>query len=172
MNRTRLQWGVLVLACLGMVVPAPLVRAAVGGQGLAATDVRLRPGGVLWGQVVDANGKPRPATSVTLRQAGREVAGTTTDAGGYFLAEGLRGGTYEIVANHSRGIYRTWTPETAPPSARTAALLVDGGEGIRGQTGPIAYWLGNPWVLAGIAAIAVAVPVAIHNQRAGRVASP
>ena len=172
MNRTQLQWGVLVLACLGMLVPAPWVHAAAGGRATATTDVRLQPGGVLWGQVVDVNGKPQPAASVTVRQAGRDVAAATTDTSGYFLAKGLRGGTYEIAADHSWGIYRVWTPETAPPSARTGALLVARGEGVRGQTSPIAYWLGNPCVLAGIAAIAVAVPVAIHNQRADRVSSP
>jgi len=59
-------------------------------------------------------------------------------------------------------------PGTAPPAAQPGALLVAGKGPVRGQTGPIGYWLGNPWVLAALVAVAVTVPVAIHNHRLDR----
>jgi len=164
--------GMLILSCLGMILPAPILQAAVDGSAPAGTDVQLRQGGMLWGQVIDSNGNPLPGTAVLLRHRDRDAATTMTDQSGYFLSGGLRGGTYEIIAGEARGMFRLWTPNTAPPTARPGALLVAGGEGVRGQCGPIAYWLGNPWVVAGIVAAAVAIPVAIHNNRIHRSASP
>ena len=172
MKRTKWQWEIIALACLGMIVPTPLAAATVEGQARTATDVQLRDGGVLWGQVVDANGAARPETPVVLQQAGRTIATTMTDPGGNFSVEGLRGGTYEIVAAEACGLYRVWAPATAPPNAQGGALLVAGGEPLRGQAGPIGFWLSNPWVLTGIVAVAVALPIAIHQNRVHRTASP
>jgi hypothetical protein len=33
------------------------------------------------------------------------------------------------------------------------------------QQGPLGYWLTNPWIVAGLVAAAVAIPVAIHNHQ-------
>ena len=55
-------------------------------------------------------------------------------------------------------------------SFKTSVLLLDGPR-VRGQ-GPIGHWRGDPWVIAGLVAVAVAVPVAIHTNRVYRSASP
>lgn len=182
MKRTRtLRMGMLWLASLGMLVPAPLLQAAVtesaprqqvAWSDSSGTDVELRPGGVLVGQVVDSNGAPMTETRVSLRQMDREVATAVTDRFGSFSVGGLRGGTYEIAAGQARGIYRVWVPNTAPPSAQQAVLIAPQGQGVRGQGGPIGFWLSNPWVLAGLVAAAVTVPVVIHNHRLQRSAGP
>jgi len=174
-SRSLLTAATACLACLGMVIPAQAIQTAdaqepaqphVAAPGsMTIVDVQLRSGGVLLGQVIDANGVPLAAREVTLRQSGRVAATATTDAGGYFFARNLRGGVYEIVAGEARGLFRLWAPNTAPPSANTGALVVAGGQPVRGQDGPIAYWLSNPFVLCGIVAGAVAVPVIIHNSR-------
>lgn len=170
----------LLLACLGMMLPTPVLRGAVidpalqqrvAGAASAGVDVELHPGGVLLGQVVDVNGIPLAGTSVSLRLFSREVATTVTNESGYFRAQGLRGGTYEILAGQQRGVFRIWAAGTAPPSIPTSTLVVLDGRRVRGQ-GPIGYWLGNPWVIAGLVAVAVAVPLAIHNNRMQRSASP
>lgn len=175
-----LKTAMLCLACYGMILPAPVLQAGVTGTvagqqvakpGSAGGDVELRQGGVLLGQVVDSSGIPLAETPVSLRQINREVAATVTDKSGRFLVSGLRGGTYEIVAGQARAIYRIWAPNTGPPLARPSALVVAGGQPVRGQ-GPIGYWLGNPWVVAGLVAAAVTIPVVIHNHRINRTSSP
>jgi len=169
------------LACLGMLLPTPAIQAAVVNQTTASqtgvpamqvVDIELHDGGLLLGQIVGPAGKPLANTRVSLRLLDREVATTTTNQSGYFLVQGLRGGTYEIIAGSSRRLYRLWAPGTAPPAAQPGALIVVGGHQVRGQQGPVGYWLGNPWVIAGIVATAVTVPLAIHNNRLNRLRSP
>ncbi|MBN2475483.1 MAG: carboxypeptidase regulatory-like domain-containing protein [Pirellulales bacterium] len=171
-----LKAGLFCLACLGMLLPAPLVRAAEAGKarptGPIRADVLLRHGGLLEGQAVDANAKPLVGMPISLHYRDQQVAATVTDTSGMFRVSGLRDATHEIVCGQMRQTFRTWTTETAPPSAQERLRLVVGDGPVRGQSGPIGYWLGNPWVIAGLVAVAVAVPVAIHNNRAHRPASP
>ena len=170
-----LRTAALVLACLGMILPVPLVHAAVSKPAPAATgaiDVSLRPGGALLGQVVDSQGIPQADASVALVQRDAKIAQTVTNTSGYFLVNGLRGGVYQVVGGDTQGTYRLWAPDTAPPSAQPGALLVAGKGPIRGQCGPLMYWFSNPWVIAGLVATAVAIPVAIHNHRIDRNGDP
>jgi hypothetical protein len=68
---------------------------------------------------------------------------------------------YQVVADGAVATYRLWAPNTAPAVARPAALIVPGDEQlVRGNRA--LQWLRNPWVIAGIVAVAIAVPVAIH----------
>ena len=116
------------IACLGMLIPPPVLRAAdptdstAGGQQQAPTaiDVALGEGGTLRGQIVDAQGNPVPRVAVSLRQADRQVAATVADSSGHFHLTGLRGGTYHIVAGEAEGVYRLWAPRTAPPGERSS----------------------------------------------------
>ncbi|HUT91375.1 MAG TPA: carboxypeptidase-like regulatory domain-containing protein [Thermoguttaceae bacterium] len=166
-----LKSGTILLACLGLLIPGPMLQAATtdtGPQHLAdgrvpaVVDVALSDGGTLHGQVVDPQGNPLSRTAVSIQQFDREVATTVTDPSGRFRAAGLRGGMYRIVAGQATGTYRLWAPNTAPASARPAALLIpSGAEVVRGNRG--LRLLRNPWVIAGIVAVAIAVPVAIHN---------
>ncbi len=176
-----LKLGIFYFACVGMFLPLPALDAAqidfrggplVPPQAPAGVDVELRPGGVLLGQVIDAHGIPPQGTVVSVRRLGREMAATETDQFGRFQVQGLRGGTYEIVAGQAHGVYRIWAPNTAPPLARPSALVVAMEGSVRGNQGPIGYWLGNPWVVAGLVAAAITVPIVIHNQRINRTTSP
>jgi len=167
-----LKRAIIVAACCGMLAPAPLMQAAVAERTSSGLDVELLPGGVLRGQVIDVEGTARQRMLVTLHHSGRRIAAAVTDRTGSFALAGLGGGRYEITAGQAFGSYRIWAPSTAPPAARRGVLLVVGEGGLRGQTGPIAFWLGNPWLVAGIAAAAVSIPVAIHNNRVDRTASP
>lgn len=185
--------GALVsLAVVGFCLPqtAFAVQASVDRVPSVA-DVALQDGGVLCGQVVDPQGIPLARVPVSLQDRNGEVARAVTDGNGYFAVQGLRGGVHQLVAARGHGTFRLWTPGTAPPSSQKGALLVAARETVRGQQcesgcepecgvpcGPcygsgckgVAYWLANPWVVTGIVATAVAVPVAIHNS--GRPASP
>jgi len=162
------------LSLLGMLVPAPWISVARALPTARVTpiDVGLQPGGRLLGQAVDAQGRPLAGKQVSILQGGRQVVATTTDPEGRFFVKGFRGGTYEIAVGEARGIFLLWVAGTAPPSAAQRALVVAGGGPVRGQGGPIGFWLSKPWVLAGAVAAAVAVPVAIHNHQVKRLASP
>jgi hypothetical protein len=177
--------GAVSLACLGLLIPTPMLNAARAASGdrpaekpvPVAADVALGAGGRLVGQAVDAAGRPLAAAPVILQQADREVAATTADQQGRFAVRGLRGGTYRIAAGEAQGVYRLWAPGTAPPSARPAALVVAGDAdrvlGQAGPHGPLAYWFCcNPWILAGLVAAAIAIPVAIHNHQVDRAEPP
>jgi hypothetical protein len=174
------------LACMGLLLPIstlpaqgavpPSAPAAPAPKAAAPPpvqiDVALRDGGTLMGQVVTANGVPVAQSPVSVRLQGREVAKAVTDRFGYFVVRGLRGGLCEVTCGRARGTVRAWAPGTAPPVAQAGVLLVEGGQPIRGQSGPLGYWLGKPWVIAGVVAAAVAIPVAIHNHRVHRSSSP
>lgn len=181
MKRTpRLKIVLLSLTCLGMILPAPALEMALGAEPSAETtpavtrllhDASLQPGGVLVVHVVDSRGLPRPGTQVSLSQSNRKLAAGVTGQSGSFSVKGLPGGTYEISAGQTRAVYRLWAPRTAPPAARSKVVLVADANPVRGQCdagGPLGYWLSNPWVIAGLIGVAVAVPVAIHNQRQDR----
>lgn len=176
-----LKAGAIGLACLGMLIPTPVLHAAADdggsqreaeGRTPASMDVALHEGGRLFGQVVDAQGIPLVRAPVRLRQLDQEVAVTRTDRYGYFQVQGLRGGTYQIVAGPANGVYRLWAPRTAPPAAQPGALVVAGGQQVLGQNGPLGHLFGNPWIVAGLVATAIAVPVAIYNHQIDRNETP
>jgi hypothetical protein len=168
MKRKHFHTALAAFACLGMVLP-PGACATQPTSG--ARDVALRPGGLLVGQVVDAQGVAQAATAVSVQQGTQEVVRTTTDQDGIFAAQGLRGGQYQIVTTSGQSFCRLWAPNTAPPSAQDAVVVVTGQDVVRGQWGGgyvAGYggaWLewikAHPYITAGVVAAAVAVPVAV-----------
>ncbi|MBN2023887.1 MAG: hypothetical protein JW809_13980 [Pirellulales bacterium] len=111
---------------------------------------------------------------VVLRHQNRDVAMPKTDAKGYFAAKGLRAGVYQMAASEGRGTYRLWAPGTAPPTAHQGALIVNHGPLARAQYGGggLKAMFANPWIVAGVVATAVAVPVAVHNSQRSSPVSP
>ncbi len=155
------------IACVGMAMP-PLSFAATPAA-TATNDVALRAGGLLVGQVIDQQGVAKAGAPVSIQFAGKEVVTTTTDSNGVFAAKGLRGGHYQILTPQGGSDCRLWAANTAPPSARPAALVVSGNETVRGQVpGPMSSWVGwvksHPYITAGTVAAAVAIPLAIANN--------
>ncbi len=166
--------GVLVsLATLGLCLPQPLW-AGSSAPTTVATDIALQKGGLLVGQVVDPLGKPIAGAQVTLTAQGKRLAEMKSTPEGYFAFKGLRGGVYQVVTQEGHGVYRAWSPGTAPPAAKTAVVLVSGDDVVRGQedTPPWKVLLANPLVIGAVVATAVAVPVAIHNSNHHRPSSP
>jgi len=166
MKTRRIVNGVMVsLAAIGFLLPQPLV-AGNPAPTSAVVDVALRDGGVLIGQVVDQQGAALGNVPVSLRYRDRDLAAAKTTKEGYFAFKGVRGGVYQLVSAQGHGVYRVWTPGTAPPAAQEGALVVSGNTVVRGQQncGGFRAFITNPLVIAGIVATAVAVPVAIHNS--------
>lgn len=170
-----------LLACMGLLIPqtsqaasptdwSPASTPAVLVERAepAVTDVALAAGGTFRGQVVDQQGLPLAGAKVSLRQLQTEVAATTTDADGNFSVSELPGGVYLVMAGPTSGLYRLWSPGTAPPGANDSAMLVAGGNLMRGQGGWM-YWATNPWVIGGVIAAAITIPIAVtnHNRHSG-----
>ncbi len=176
MNRKR-SWGsgLAWLAVLAMLAPTGLLSAAERPLPVAATasDVALSPEGTLRGQVMSPQGHGLPGVHVTVSSGTRDLGSTVTAADGRFEIRGLKGGVLTLTAETTRMTLRAWTATAAPPAARSNVLLVAGQSQTLGQS-----WRGfkkvatNPWVIAGVVAAAVAIPVAIHNSNDDDPASP
>jgi hypothetical protein len=129
------------------------------------TDVALAEGGTLRGVVINAEGEALPQAKVSVLHDGKQIATTTTNEQGQFRVAQLRGGIHQVVAGEGTSVYRLWAPETAPPSATQQAMVVADGGVQRGQNpGPIKRIVTNPWVVAGVVAAAIAVPIALNNN--------
>jgi len=167
MRRTALvQRVALWLAVVGFCLPQAAIAAPPSAKKApVVVDVALRDGGVLVGQVVHAKGYPLAKVPVVLRSGDQQLALGKTDAAGLFAFRGLRSGVYQVAAAKGQHTYRLWSQKAAPPSAKPGALIVVGKDTVRGQRAARTFrnMMANPWVIGGIIAVAVAVPVAIHN---------
>ncbi len=157
------KWAAAV-AVLGMSLP-PAALAATPVN--AANDVALRSGGLLVGQVVDQQGVAKANTIVAVRYANQEIVRTTTDANGVFAAKGLRGGEYQLLTLDGASQCRLWAPETAPPAAKNAALVVSGNHVARGNHhggGVVSWAKAHPYITAGAIGTAIAVPLVLADD--------
>lgn len=123
----------VALAVIAFWLPQSVVAAVPTDQPPTVIDVALTDDGLLLGQVVDPQGLVKAKSPVSLYSGGRELGAARTDANGYFVFSGLRGGVYQVTAAEGLGTYRLWAPGTAPPAAKPAALLVAGTEVTRGM---------------------------------------
>lgn len=173
-NRTV---SIVVLACSIFLMPLQQILAAnpysgsqqaqvVSATGTVTCDLALGPGGVLKGQVVDAQGAPCANAPVRLVKSGLGAKTTIpcrTDADGRFQFAGLSGGVYSVETTAGVMVYRVWAPNTAPPSAIAEALVVEG-QAVRGNLSNVPP-LG--WALIGLGvAAAIAIPLALDDDDA------
>ena len=162
-----------MLICSMALVPAYQAVAAgprAGGASepaatTAVRDLALQAGGVLRGQVLDKQGKACAGVPVAVAKAGATNEApllTKTDEQGRFQFPKLAGGIYHVGTTEGGAIYRLWAPNTAPPSAAPAALLVQGEGPVRANLSGIGPW---GWTLIGLGvAAAIAIPLALHKN--------
>jgi hypothetical protein len=176
MKFVRLVRGMLSsLAVLGMC--SPNVSLAAGPDAKpAVADVALADGGLLRGQVVDPHtGVVAANLPVTVRMQDQIVASTRTDAAGRFAVQRLRGGVHQIIAGDSQGMYRFWSPGTAPPSAQVDAVVYLEPAAPARPNVPITYTYGgrdggfkmlltNPIIVGAVIATAIAVPIVLSQR--------
>ena len=161
-----LSYTAAAIACLGLALPQSLLAQT------AQRPVHVKPpihdlildqGGKLRGQVVRSQNAPVANTKVIVISGRKKVAETTTDADGRFEFAGLRAGMYAVGSAAGFGVYRTWTAEVAPPSALSAALIVEDERVVRGQ-GQLWYWMTNPFIVSALIAALIAIPIAVNNN--------
>ena len=165
-----------VLICSIWLLPVePVLAARTRGTGQAAPtnpkaavvvrDVALQAGGVLRGQVVDKQGQPCAGVPVTVTKTGvanaAPVAARTDDAG-RFQCPDLTGGVYFVETADGGAICRLWAPNTAPPAAVPAALVVQGQGPVRANLANLSPW---GWTLIGLGvAAAIAIPLILSQD--------
>jgi len=172
------------LAIAGVVLPPQQLAAAevIGGAHGAAVaavarapigDVELGRGGLLVGRLVDTTGRPVAGRDVSVVVGDKTIAVSRTDGSGVFAVAGLRGGVHQITTVESARVCRLWAPGTAPPQTPPSLELVAGEDVVRGQWGPppgnrflkeAKIWATNPFVVGGIIAAAVAIPIALSDD--------
>ena len=173
-SRSALTKVAVSLAMIHLLAPNAIFadgrQPAIGNAPASAAarihDVALSEGGTLSGQIVDGQGNARSAVSLRLLQQNKVVGAMVSNELGQFRATGLRGGIYRVESPSGVVVLRVWAPRTAPPAAKQQVLIVEGPPVVRGQFGGMGLrnLLANPYVVAGIVATAVAVPVALHNS--------
>ena len=165
----------VVLACLGLLAPEAAVVAAGPQEASSATpaaipvlDIALGPGQTLCGTVVDPAGVPVAGAPVVLLNGARRTASTETGSDGRFGFASVRGGVYVVETTGSVRICRAWAPNTAPPAANPALLMVANGPLVRGRgpmqdcQGRIYTWVSeHPLLTYAAIATAITVPVVL-----------
>ena len=158
----------VTVACLGLLLPqsvlAQQTTAAKKSAKPPVRDLVLGQGGTVRGQVVDAQNNPVASTLVAVVANGKKIRETTTDGNGRFSVSGLGSGVYAVGSAGGFGLYRTWSATAAPPATPTAALIVEDGSIERGQS-QVLYWLTDPWVISLAIAAAIAIPIAVNNNK-------
>jgi hypothetical protein len=133
-------------------------------------DLSLGAGGLFHGRVMDASGVAVPAAQVTILKMNHELAVTTSGPDGAFAFQGVGGGLYQVVVKGpdgktSHGLYRAWSPGTAPPSSIASALFVQQQNIQRGQWCPApGNYMTRPWIAAALITTAGVLPIAINNS--------
>jgi hypothetical protein len=159
----------IALATIGIVFPPSAVLGAQlptgqATQTIRVADVALGHGGVLRGQVVNAEGIGQPGMSISVQRQGKEVAQLKTDLDGKFAAAGLQSGTYMIATDGAIGPVRAWAPKTAPPAAADGLLLISAGQTVRGGGNRGLGLLTNPGIWITGALIGTILVIAIDQN--------
>lgn len=172
--RTSFPFFLAFVAALGLIFPFQAFAAPQAGQKTVVRidDVKLHKNGSLYGVVLTSALKPASNSFVTIQQGKKVLARTKTNEKGGFGFAGLNSGVYQLVSPEGYQTVRVWNGKVAPPSASPQAVLVN--DTVRAQMGMqgLKVFLSNPFVIAGIIATAVAIPVAIHNSGSDEPASP
>jgi hypothetical protein len=160
----------MFVSLIGLLIP-PGAKARAedsprAGRPLTVVDVVLDGENQLHGQVVDGSGGPCPGQVALLRD-GQPLEKLTADADGRFAIRVLRGGTYQLATADQVTTLRVWTQEAAPPRAQRQIVVVRGNV-LRGQQGAIPHSSISPWVIAGVVAVAIGVPIVLANHREDR----
>ena len=164
------------MAVVAFVIQPQLLLAEslpkAGELPIRVVDVALGANGTLSGQLLDRQGRQLPIAQILVSN-GHETWSTYTNDQGHFRLEGLVGSTYQVQAAGKTQIVRAWAEGTAPPHALEALLLVHDSPVVLGQHcgSPVCgscvagakHPLANPFILGGLVAAAIAIPVAIHN---------
>lgn len=165
--RTVLVLGALpgmLLPVAGLAAPPAPLEDAAAPQQQRVDDVRLDSAGTLHGVIVNAQAAPVEGVIVALRAAGRKPVIAQTDSRGHFTVAGLQGGVYHLATAKTQKLLRVWPAHAAPPGAMPQATLLWEGEVVRGQMPLESFFGSDAFIVAGMVAAMIAIPIAVHNS--------
>ncbi len=161
---------VTAVAIIGLLLPRPVWALQPTGTINVAVkntaDVQLDDAGTFWGQVIRADGQPLASVPIHITRHGKLVASVHTDSEGKFAVRQMRGGVYEVATPYQSDVIRLWAARTAPPTAAERLILTArSADIVRAQgDGQFMQFITNPWVLGGIVAAAIAIPLALDDD--------
>lgn len=159
-------WLSLAGLTLFPAVQAQAEQRAGADQASPVVDVALDADNLLHGQLVNASAVPTKG-QVSMLKGGQRLATADAAADGTFVLRVPQGGTYQLATADSVTTIRVWTQRAAPPHAPQRMVLAQGGV-LRGQQGTIPFSSVSPWVVAGVVAVAIGVPIVLSNQHDDR----
>lgn len=109
--------------------------AVAKSEKAAIPDISLTREGELVGMLVDQQAKPIANAVVQLKQGRDTIAQAKTDAQGVFRVEAARGGVYQLVTEKENVAVRLWTKNSAPPAAKSLAVVMRAPTVVRAQDG-------------------------------------
>ncbi len=142
---SRLHVALAAVACIGFMVPQSAWSAE--GNAPKLIDVKLQPGKVLQGQILNGQGAPKVNADVAVLHDGKILARLKTNQEGYFAVSNLNSGLYLVACDDGLGHFRVWSSSVAPPNAQQGALVVADGSVVRGNIWDV---LSNPLLLGGV----------------------
>jgi hypothetical protein len=166
-------WGSIAISDATAGNPAT---GTIPGQRSPVMDIALRDNATLIGHIIAPDGTPLPNRTVTLFSGTKNLQTTKSDAAGYFVFREASTGSLSIKSGDFSQHLRVWTRTSAPPIAQADAKLICGPT-VRGQFGstiggitapsihPVQY-LRHPATVAGVIGLAIAAPLAIHEELA------
>ncbi len=160
----------MYLSLIGLIIaPLTSVQPTVAAEVKTAPTIRdvvLDSENMLHGRLVDRGFSPIQG-EVLVRQGARLVATTETAEDGRFAVRLTQGGMYELSTSTDQITVRAWTQAAAPPQAPRELVYVHG-HVLRGQEGTMPFRSISPWLIAGVAAAAIGVPILVANHRDDR----
>ena len=171
MNCPSPGWYAAFASLCGLLLAPSLAAQELGarasGPAKGVVDVTLNRQHALQGQVVSAAGEPMRGMTLSILQGGQMLGQVQADGSGRFQFNLPRGGIYQVAVGDQLTSVRVWTAQAAPPGATPELILVHG-DVLRAQGGKFPYTQVNPWLVAGVVAAAVAIPVVLSNHRSDR----
>ena len=176
----RLTFKITLIAFLGATLVTPGLQAQEIADGLAAPgarnaaqiiDVSLSQTGHLEGQYVNQQGRAVDGARVVVWKGQEKRAQAVTARDGRFTIAGLTNGVYRIESPGQVVLCRVWPSQAAPPSAKTAVVMVSRGGATRGQLGYLDP-INTSTLILGIAGVTLgAIAVSDLNDLDGQVKS-
>ena len=146
-----------------VMADAPSAKPTSSRPTARVADVRLTPGNILSGQIVDRNGQPRAGARVALFARRQVAARATTDKQGRFQVRLNRGGVYQLKSEQTQTVLRVWTNQAAPASAKPRILVIADQTLTRGQLGGFSGGI-DVLSAAVLAGTAITIAVAASND--------
>ena len=141
----------------------------------AIVDVALNNKAALTGRLTKPDGTPLNNRTVTLSSGTTVLKTTKSDAAGYFVFHDVSAGSLAVASDDCSQHLRVWTQASAPPIAQSEAKIVCRPPVVRGQFGSTiggftapsihpAQYLRHPATAFGVIGMAIAAPLAIHEE--------